>query len=108
MHAAPMYIAETAPTPIRGQLISLKEFFIVLGMVVSSSVLELFYRTLNFLVWSMSRISEYNILNISFYYFITLSDMIFYQITFSSEYPGITKSDYISFCRQDMELEACL
>lgn len=36
MHAAPMYIAETAPTPIRGQLISLKEFFIVLGMVVSS------------------------------------------------------------------------
>ncbi|PSS04544.1 D-xylose-proton symporter-like [Actinidia chinensis var. chinensis] len=34
MHAAPMYIAETAPTQIRGQLISLKEFFIVLGMVV--------------------------------------------------------------------------
>ncbi|KAG6737678.1 hypothetical protein POTOM_059206 [Populus tomentosa] len=33
MHAAPMYIAETAPSPIRGQLISLKEFFIVLGMV---------------------------------------------------------------------------
>ncbi|KAH9727984.1 D-xylose-proton symporter-like 2 [Citrus sinensis] len=33
MHAAPMYIAETAPTPMRGQLISLKEFFIVLGMV---------------------------------------------------------------------------
>lgn len=36
MHAAPMYIAETAPSQIRGQLISLKEFFIVLGMVVSS------------------------------------------------------------------------
>jgi sugar porter (SP) family MFS transporter len=33
MHAAPMYIAETAPSPIRGQLVSLKEFFIVLGMV---------------------------------------------------------------------------
>ncbi|XP_065852988.1 D-xylose-proton symporter-like 2 [Euphorbia lathyris] len=33
MHAAPMYIAETAPSQIRGQLISLKEFFIVLGMV---------------------------------------------------------------------------
>ncbi|KAL5168825.1 D-xylose-proton symporter-like 2 [Glycine soja] len=47
MHAAPMYIAETAPTPIRGQLISLKEFFIVLGMVVSSSALELYGRTLN-------------------------------------------------------------
>lgn len=36
MHAAPMYIAETAPTPIRGQLVSLKEFFIVIGIVVSS------------------------------------------------------------------------
>ncbi|KAL0317871.1 UNVERIFIED_CONTAM: D-xylose-proton symporter-like 2 [Sesamum angustifolium] len=34
MHAAPMYIAETAPSQIRGQLISLKEFFIVLGMLV--------------------------------------------------------------------------
>ncbi|KAL6501016.1 Vacuolar glucose transporter 1 [Orobanche hederae] len=34
MHAAPMYISETAPSQIRGQLISLKEFFIVLGMVV--------------------------------------------------------------------------
>lgn len=33
MHAAPMYIAETAPTPIRGQLVSLKEFFIVIGIV---------------------------------------------------------------------------
>lgn len=33
MHAAPMYIAETAPSNIRGRLISLKEFFIVLGMV---------------------------------------------------------------------------
>ncbi|KAF7836521.1 D-xylose-proton symporter-like 2 [Senna tora] len=38
MHAAPMYIAETAPTPIRGQLISLKEFFIVLGMVTGYGV----------------------------------------------------------------------
>lgn len=36
MHAAPMYIAETAPSQIRGILISLKEFFIVLGMVVSA------------------------------------------------------------------------
>lgn len=36
MHAAPMYIAETAPSQIRGMLISLKEFFIVLGMLVSS------------------------------------------------------------------------
>lgn len=38
MHAAPMYIAETAPSQIRGQLISLKEFFIVLGMVVSTPI----------------------------------------------------------------------
>lgn len=37
MHAAPMYIAETAPFQIRGRLISLKEFFIVLGMLVSVS-----------------------------------------------------------------------
>lgn len=34
MHAAPMYIAETAPYQIRGQLISMKEFFIVLGMLL--------------------------------------------------------------------------
>lgn len=40
MHAAPMYIAETAPTSMRGQLISLKEFFIVLGMVVSASTYD--------------------------------------------------------------------
>ncbi|KAJ0237195.1 D-xylose-proton symporter-like 2 [Hirschfeldia incana] len=33
MHAAPMYIAETAPSQIRGRMISLKEFFTVLGMV---------------------------------------------------------------------------
>ncbi|XP_047320847.1 D-xylose-proton symporter-like 2 [Impatiens glandulifera] len=34
MHAAPMYIAETAPSKIRGQLISLKECFIVIGMLI--------------------------------------------------------------------------
>ncbi|KAI3792717.1 hypothetical protein L2E82_06605 [Cichorium intybus] len=34
MHAAPMYIAETAVSQIRGRLISLKEFFIVTGMVL--------------------------------------------------------------------------
>ncbi|KAJ9555772.1 hypothetical protein OSB04_010386 [Centaurea solstitialis] len=34
MHAAPMYIAETAASQIRGRLISLKEFFIVMGMVL--------------------------------------------------------------------------
>ncbi|KAI7730120.1 hypothetical protein M8C21_005504, partial [Ambrosia artemisiifolia] len=34
MHAAPMYIAETAASRIRGRLISLKEFFIVMGMVL--------------------------------------------------------------------------
>ncbi|GAA0159030.1 hypothetical protein LIER_15913 [Lithospermum erythrorhizon] len=34
MHAAPMYIAETAPTQIRGLLISLKEVLIVSGMLV--------------------------------------------------------------------------
>lgn len=34
MHAAPMYIAETCPSQIRGRLISLKEFFIVFGMLM--------------------------------------------------------------------------
>ncbi|KAM1055037.1 hypothetical protein ACFX1X_002331 [Malus domestica] len=38
MHAAPMYIAETAPSAIRGRLISLKEFFIVLGMVAGYGI----------------------------------------------------------------------
>ncbi|XP_020215436.1 D-xylose-proton symporter-like 2 [Cajanus cajan] len=45
MHAAPMYIAETAPTPIRGQLISLKEFFIVLGIVAGYGIGSLFVDT---------------------------------------------------------------
>ncbi|QCD88856.1 D-xylose-proton symporter-like 2 [Vigna unguiculata] len=47
MHAAPMYIAETAPTPIRGQLISLKEFFIVLGMVAGYGIGSLFVVTVS-------------------------------------------------------------
>lgn len=34
MHAAPCYIAETAPSPIRGTLVSLKEALIVCGMLV--------------------------------------------------------------------------
>ncbi|KMT16711.1 hypothetical protein BVRB_3g049950 [Beta vulgaris subsp. vulgaris] len=38
MHAAPMYIAETAPSHIRGRLISLKEFFIVIGMVIGYAI----------------------------------------------------------------------
>ncbi|KAJ4898568.1 D-xylose-proton symporter-like 1 [Raphanus sativus] len=33
MHAAPMYIAETAPSRIRGRMLSLKEFSTVFGMV---------------------------------------------------------------------------
>ncbi|MCO5556952.1 hypothetical protein L7F22_010507 [Adiantum nelumboides] len=34
MHGAPMYIAETCPVEIRGTLVSLKEAFIVLGMLL--------------------------------------------------------------------------
>ncbi|CAI0559641.1 unnamed protein product [Linum tenue] len=45
MHAAPMYIAETAPSQIRGLLISLKEFFIVLGMVAGYVVGSLLVET---------------------------------------------------------------
>ncbi|GJN22833.1 hypothetical protein PR202_gb10433 [Eleusine coracana subsp. coracana] len=33
MHGAPLYIAETSPAQIRGTLISLKELFIVLGIL---------------------------------------------------------------------------
>ncbi|CAN6442792.1 unnamed protein product [Victoria cruziana] len=33
MHGAPLYIAETSPSQIRGSLISLKELFIVLGIL---------------------------------------------------------------------------
>lgn len=35
MHGAPLYIAETSPSQIRGTLVSLKEAFIVLGILVS-------------------------------------------------------------------------
>ncbi|KAK9154349.1 hypothetical protein Sjap_001829 [Stephania japonica] len=34
MHGAPLYIAETSPSKIRGTLISLKELFIVLGILL--------------------------------------------------------------------------
>lgn len=47
MHAAPMYIAETAPSQIRGQLVSLKEFFIVLGMVGGYGIGSLAVNTLS-------------------------------------------------------------
>ncbi|KAL1197104.1 D-xylose-proton symporter-like 3 [Cardamine amara subsp. amara] len=38
MHVAPLYIAETCPPQIRGTLISLKELFIVLGILLGFSV----------------------------------------------------------------------
>jgi hypothetical protein len=37
MHGAPLYIAETSPSQIRGTLISLKELFIVLGILVTTT-----------------------------------------------------------------------
>lgn len=45
MHAAPMYIAETAASQIRGRLISLKEFFIVIGMVIGYTIGSLLVET---------------------------------------------------------------
>ncbi|CAN1269121.1 D-xylose-proton symporter-like 2, partial [Linum perenne] len=45
MHAAPMYIAETAPSQIRGQLISMKELFIVVGMLVGYVIGSLLVET---------------------------------------------------------------
>ncbi|KAH1105725.1 hypothetical protein J1N35_009493 [Gossypium stocksii] len=47
MHAAPMYIAETAPSQIRGILIALKEFFIVLGMVAGYGIGSLLVETVS-------------------------------------------------------------
>ncbi|GMI94236.1 hypothetical protein like AT5G17010 [Hibiscus trionum] len=47
MHSAPMYIAETAPSSIRGLLISLKEFFIVLGMVAGYGIGSLLVETVS-------------------------------------------------------------
>uniref|UniRef100_A0A0D6R4K2 Major facilitator superfamily (MFS) profile domain-containing protein n=1 Tax=Araucaria cunninghamii TaxID=56994 RepID=A0A0D6R4K2_ARACU len=41
MHSAPLYIAETSPPQIRGRLISLKEFFIVIGMLLGYLVSSL-------------------------------------------------------------------
>ncbi|WZZ21627.1 hypothetical protein YC2023_123014 [Brassica napus] len=38
MHGAPLYIAETCPSQIRGTLISLKELFIVSGILLGFSV----------------------------------------------------------------------
>ncbi|KAJ8750527.1 hypothetical protein K2173_015680 [Erythroxylum novogranatense] len=38
MHGAPLYIAETCPSQIRGTLVSLKELFIVLGILLGYSV----------------------------------------------------------------------
>lgn len=38
MHGAPLYIAETSPSQIRGTLISLKELFIVLGILLGYCV----------------------------------------------------------------------
>lgn len=92
MHAAPMYIAETAPTPIRGILISLKEFFIVLGMVVSSWA---FWEDLAFSCVFYNCKEANKLLEIVS--FIAFSEIFFYQIIFYSECPGITKNGYISF-----------
>lgn len=47
MHAAPMYIAETSPSQIRGRLISLKEFFIVFGMVIGYTIGSLLVDTVS-------------------------------------------------------------
>ncbi|KAJ1426934.1 general substrate transporter [Ochromonadaceae sp. CCMP2298] len=38
MHGAPAYIGEMAPAPIRGMLVSLKEAFIVVGIVLGYSI----------------------------------------------------------------------
>ena len=48
MHGAPLYIAETCPSRIRGTLISLKELFIVLGILVLLINLSMLFKLLPF------------------------------------------------------------
>jgi hypothetical protein len=43
MHGAPLYIAETCPSQIRGTLVSLKELFIVLGILVLYFLCDFLY-----------------------------------------------------------------
>ena len=45
MHGAPAYIGEMAPSAIRGLLVSLKEAFIVLGMVLGYTIGYSYSRT---------------------------------------------------------------
>ena len=45
MHGAPAYIGEMAPSAIRGLLVSMKEAFIVLGMVFGYSLGFVFHKT---------------------------------------------------------------
>lgn len=77
MHAAPMYIAETAPSQIRGRLISLKEFFIVLGMLVSKPALEFKFRT-----YISSSITSHFIFTINIVDYIFI---YFFSFTFCTE-----------------------
>lgn len=42
MHAAPAYIAETSPPRVRGFLISLKEAFVVIGILLGYTVSYIF------------------------------------------------------------------
>lgn len=55
MHGAPLYIAETCPSQIRGTLISLKELFIVLGiLVLHYCLLCIFYQLKHSLSWGLN------------------------------------------------------
>merc|ERR1711966_443839 len=45
MHGAPLYIAETATPRLRGRLVSMKEAFIVLGMLIGYGAGAIFTRT---------------------------------------------------------------
>ncbi|XP_074583339.1 D-xylose-proton symporter-like 2 [Curcuma longa] len=42
MHAAPIYIAETSPRQIRGILVSMKEFFIILGLLLGYTISSIY------------------------------------------------------------------
>lgn len=54
MHGAPLYIAETCPSQIRGTLVSLKELFIVLGILVLYCLFCVFYQLKDLLMWGLT------------------------------------------------------
>lgn len=108
MHAAPMYIAETAPSQIRGRMISLKEFSTVLGMVVSSRSSEDFWNLL--LILKLK--NWFTLFWYLFVHQVKLTQIIFWRevmesVAFGSRLflVGVTCTQQLSLCQLLWELE---